>query len=208
LLGADSSRDLKALAFDLGNVLVKVDHGRFCRGLAQLAGLSPEEVFAQVLETDLEMGYDTGRLSSREFYELVQSRLGVKLPFADFGHLWSDIFAPMAEMEAVLALLAPRYPLFLLSNTNPLHFDYIREQFPSLLTPFKAFILSYRVGSRKPDPGIYQALIRQAGYPPPQILYLDDKPPFVEAARGQGLAAWHFTTPEDFQQRLDRYELW
>jgi HAD superfamily hydrolase (TIGR01509 family) len=206
--GADSPPDLKALAFDLGNVLVKVDHGRFCRGLAKLAGLSPGDVFARVFETDLETGYDTGRLSSREFYELVQARAGVKLPFAAFGRLWSDIFAPMAGMEAVLAKLSPRYPLFLLSNTNPLHFDYIRERFPSLLTPFKAFILSYQVGSRKPEAGIYQALIRETGCPPRQILYLDDKPPFVEAARGQGLTAWHFTTPEDFRRDLTRYGLW
>jgi HAD superfamily hydrolase (TIGR01509 family) len=206
--GKDSSLNLEALAFDLGNVLVKVDHGRFCRGLAKLAGLSPEAVFAQVFETDLEIGYDTGRLSSREFYELVQARAGVKLPFRDFGRLWSDIFAAMAGMEAVLAKLRPRYPLFLLSNTNPLHFDYIREQFPALLTPFKAFILSYQVGSRKPEAGIYQALIREAGCPPRRILYLDDKPPFVEAARGQGLTAWHFTTPEDFRRDLRRYGLW
>jgi HAD superfamily hydrolase (TIGR01509 family) len=205
---AASSLNLAALAFDLGNVLVKVDHGRFCRGLARLAGVSPEAVFAQVFETDLEIGYDTGRLSSREFYDLVQARVGVKLPFADFGRLWSDIFAPLAGMEAVLAELAPRYPLFLLSNTNPLHFDYIRELFPALLTPFKAFILSYQVGSRKPEAGIYQALIRETGCPPRQILYLDDKPPFVEAARGQGLTAWHFTTPEDFRRDLTRYGLW
>jgi HAD superfamily hydrolase (TIGR01509 family) len=206
--GKDPSLNLEALAFDLGNVLVKVDHGRFCRGLARLAGVSPEEVFARVFETDLESAYDTGRLSSREFYGLVQARVGVKLPFAAFGRLWSDIFAAMAGMEAVLAKLTPRYPLFLLSNTNPLHFDYIREQFPALLTPFKAFILSYRVGSRKPEAGIYQALIRRAGCPPGRILYLDDKPPFVEAARAQGLAAWHFTTPEDFRQQLDRHGLW
>jgi HAD superfamily hydrolase (TIGR01509 family) len=208
MLSATSPLDIRAMAFDLGNVLVKVDHGRFCRGLAQITGRSPEEVSAQVFETDLEPDYDTGRISSREFYRQALTRLGIDLPLADFARLWSDIFAPMEEMEEVLARLQGRYPLFLLSNTNPLHFDYIRELFPSLLKPFEAFILSYQVGSRKPEAGIYQALIRQARRPPRQILYLDDKPPFVAAARGQGLTAWHFTTPEDFQQRLDRHGLW
>jgi FMN phosphatase YigB (HAD superfamily) len=208
MTGANSFLDIRAIAFDLGNVLVKVDHGRFCRGLARLSGRSPEEVCAQVFETDLEPDYDTGRITSREFYRLVKVRLGVELPFADFGHLWSDIFEPMEDMEAALARLQGRYPLFLLSNTNPLHFDYIRELFPSVLKPFKAFILSYQVGSRKPEAGIYQALIRQAGRPPRQILYLDDKPPFVEAAQGQGLNAWHFVSPQDFRRDLQRYGLW
>ena len=207
-MSSTSPLDIKAIAFDLGGVLVKVDHGRFCRGLGLLTGRSPEAVYAQVFETDLEPGYDTGRISSREFYQGVVTRLGVAIPFADFSLLWRDIFAPMEAVEAVLAHLQPRYPLFLLSNTNPLHFDYIREQFASLLKPFKAFILSYRVGSRKPEAGIYQALIRRAGRPAPQILYLDDKLPFVEAARGQGLTAWHFTTPQDFLRDLQRSGLW
>ncbi len=193
---------ITTIAFDLGGVLVKVDHWRFCRRLGRLTHRSPEEIFSQVFETGLEPGYDTGRISSREFYRRVATHFEVEVSFAEFGALWSEIFEPMEGMEEVLARLQPRYPLFLLSNTNALHFHYIKRHFPSTLRHFQACILSYQVGSRKPEAAIYQALIRQAGRPPEQILYLDDKLPFVEAARGQGLEAWHFTSSRDFQQNL------
>jgi putative hydrolase of the HAD superfamily len=206
-MAASPPLNIKTVAFDLGNVLVKADHRRFCRGLGRLAGQSPEEIYAALFETDLEPAFDTGRISSREFYRQVRAKVGVALPYADFELLWNDIFAPMADMEGVVARLQGRYPLFLLSNTNPLHFEYLQEHFPQLLRPFQAFILSYRVGSRKPEAGIYQALIQQAGHPAERILYLDDLPPLVEAARGQGLTAWLFTTPGDLQQRLDRHGL-
>ena len=76
------------------------------------------------------------------------------------------MFEPWEEMEEVVAHLARRYPLYLLSNTNPLHFRYVRKCFPSLFKHFRALVLSYRVGSRKPETAIFQALVRGAGQPP------------------------------------------
>ena len=150
------------------------------------------------MKPHLESDYDTGRLSSREFHRRLQARFGLNLPFSRFRELWTEIFAPLDDMAEVAARLAPRYPLYLLSNTNELHFDYIRENYAALLQPFRAFILSYRVGGRKPEAAIFQALIRQAGVPPAQILYTDDKEDFVAAARTHGLTAWHFCLAAGF----------
>ncbi len=199
---------ITAITFDLGNVLVKVDHLRFCRRVAALAGLSPQEVYAQVFESSLEPGYDTGRITSREFYARVTAHFGVTMAYSQFCEIWRDIFDPMDAMAAVVARLAPRFPLFLLSNTNSLHFDYIRERFGAILQAFQAFILSYQVGSRKPEAAIYQALIERVGRPPEEILFLDDKETFVEAARSQGLAAWQFHSPQELRQDLERHGLW
>jgi putative hydrolase of the HAD superfamily len=206
-MSTPSPLKIDAIAFDLGNVLVRVDHYRFCRAISTLAGLTPEEVYAAVFGSDLEPGYDTGRVSSEEFYRLVMDRFGVTLPYPRFCELWNDIFAPLEDMEETAAKLAARYPLYLLSNTNPLHFQYIKESYP-LLRHFRRFILSFEVGSRKPEPGIFQALIRETGAPPERCLYLDDLFPFVETARSHGLAAWHFVSPRDFKEQLSREGLW
>jgi len=198
--------DIKALALDLGNVLVKVDHYRFCRRLAELAGLTPEEVYTQVFESSLEPGYDTGQLTSEDFHRRVMDHFRVTLPYPQFTAWWNDIFAPMEGMAEIVGRLQERYPLYLVSNTNALHFDCIRERC-AFLNHFRRFILSYEVGSRKPEPSIYQALIQETGRPPSQCLFVDDKPPFVAAARTQGLLAWQFTSPEEFVQDLQRQGL-
>ena len=205
---APDPRPITAITFDLGNVLVRVDHLRFCRRLAALTALSPQEVYAQVFESALEPGYDTGRISSREFYQRVTAHFGVALPYSRFCELWCDLFDPMEGMAELVRHLASSFPLFLLSNTNALHFDYIKERFGLILEPFRAFILSYRVGSRKPEPAIYQSLIRQAGRPPEEILFLDDKVSFVEGALNQGLTAWQFRSPQELRQELVRHGLW
>jgi glucose-1-phosphatase len=199
---------ITAITFDLGNVLVRVDHLRFCRRLAALAGLTPRDVYAQVFESSLEPGYDTGHMSSREFYQRVQDHFQVTLAYDQFRQFWCDIFDPMDAMAAVVTRLASRFPLFLLSNTNSLHFAYIRERFGAILQPFQAFILSYQEGSRKPEAAIYQALIRKVQRPPAEILFLDDKEVFVTGARAQGLEAWQFHSPQELQRDLERQGLW
>lgn len=198
---------VEALALDLGNVLVKVDHLRFCRRLGDLAALAPEEVYARVFESDLEFAYDTGRLTSEEFHRRVMEHFGVALPFSQFSWWWNDIFEPMEGMAELVGHLAARYPLYLVSNTNALHFRYIKENY-ALLNHFRSFVLSFEVGSRKPEPGIYQALIRRTGLPPDRCLFVDDKLPFVAAAQSQGLVAWQFTSPGAFIRSLQEHGLY
>jgi putative hydrolase of the HAD superfamily len=199
--------DIQALALDLGNVLVRVDHLRFCRRLAALAELTPGEVYVQVFESNLEPGFDTGRLTAQDFHRRVQEHFGVALPFPQFCSWWNDIFAPMEGMADLVGHLAAKYPLYLVSNTNALHFAHLRENY-ALLDSFQDFILSFQVGSRKPEPGIYQALIRRTGLPPSCCLFVDDKLPFATAARQQGLMAWQFTSPAEFIKYLQEHEMY
>jgi putative hydrolase of the HAD superfamily len=201
-----ASGDITVLALDLGNVLVKVDHLRFCRRLAMLAGLTPEEVYTKVFDSDLEPGYDTGRLTSEEFHRRVLDHFGVALPFPQFSSWWNDIFDPMEGMAELVGHLAARYPLHLVSNTNTLHFAYIRKNY-AFLDLFQSFVLSFEVGSRKPEPAIYQALIQRTGRPPSRCLFVDDKLPFVTAAQEQGLTSWQFTSPGEFIRSLQRHGL-
>ena len=208
LMKYEIPKNITVITFDLGNVLVKVDHLRFCRRLGALAGISPQEVYARVFESTLETGYDTGRLTSREFYQRVTAHFGVALPYAHFSAFWCEIFDPMDGMAELVRHLESRYPLYLLSNTNTLHFEYIQERFGDLLERFRAFVLSYQIGSRKPEAAIYQALLRRVGRPPAEILFLDDKPAFVAEARGHGLAAWQFHSPGELRRELARHRLW
>jgi len=203
----DQSHSPATIAFDLGNVLIRVDHLRFCQRLADHARATPAEVFQYVFAGPLEPAYDTGKISSEDFHRAICEHFSLTLPFDLFAHFWRDIFAPLEGMAEVVARLLPRYPLFLVSNTNALHFDYIRDMCP-YLDRFRRLILSYEVGSRKPEPGIYQTLIRATGGPAGACLFIDDKEPFVAAARHHGLQAWQFTSVAELEARLTELGVW
>ena len=49
------------------------------------------------------------------------------------------------------------YKLYILSNTNALHFKYLKNKF-KILSEFDDYILSYRSGHRKPNPIIFKEI--------------------------------------------------
>jgi glucose-1-phosphatase len=200
------SNSIKLITFDLGNVLVKVDHMEFCRRLAVLTPLTAEDVYDYVFNGSLEPDYDTGKMTSREFYQQIIEQFKVAIDFDRFARWWNSLFSPIPEMEEVVAELAKKYPLFLLSNTNAVHFEYIFNTYP-VLRHFSKFVLSYEVGSRKPDKGIYEYLIRQSGKSPWEILFIDDKLTFVAAAREHGIHAWQFTSCDAVKEKFSEHGL-
>ena len=151
---------------------------RFCRRLAALAGLTPEEVYARVFASDLDPAYDTGRLTSEEFHRRVTEASAWPCPSPGSPPGGATSSPPWRAWRRLSSGWPGAIPYYLVSNTNPLHFAHIREHY-ALLHHFKRLVLSFEVGSRKPEPAIYRALIRQTGLPPQQCLFVDDKLPLV-----------------------------
>ena len=203
----ERNRTVSALAFDLGNVLVRVDQMKLAGWLAPHTQAAPEEILALTFASSLKADYDCGRLSSQVFYQQLMDRLNCLLPYEQFCQYWTGIFSPWEGMQTVVARLQERYPLFIVSNTDPLHFEYVLANFP-VLRHFSRFILSYQLGSQKPEPGIYQALIAALETSPEQCLFIDDQLPNVEAARQHGLQAWQFFSAADLIDRLSNHGLW
>ncbi len=178
---------VRALFFDLGNVLVPFDYGRFYRRLEPHSSFAAEEIASRFAASGLPARYETGAISTAEFYEGSCRVLGLEMPFASFAEAWSSIFDTTANFDAgFFRGLASRYILVLLSNTNELHFEFISRQFPWVRL-FHRLALSFRVGEKKPGPAIYHAAVRMAGVPPGDAFYTDDIAEYVDAARSLGI---------------------
>jgi len=178
---------VRALFFDLGNVLVPFDYGRFYRRLEPHSSLAAEEIGRRFEASEWPALYETGARSTAEFYDGCCEALGLQMPFERFAEAWSEIFDSSANFDADLfGGLASRYTLVLLSNTNELHFEFLLKQFPWLRL-FHQFALSFRVGEKKPGPRIYHAAIEMADVQPGDAFYTDDVAEYVGAARSLGI---------------------
>ena len=89
-------------------------------------------------------------------------------------------------MEGLLKKLKKNYNLVLLSNTDEMHFTYIKDNYP-ILDIFDGIILSYKVGYKKPSPLIYLHALKKTGRFPSHILYIDDIKGYVRAAKLFGI---------------------
>ena len=191
----------KAIIFDLGRVLVDFD---FQRGFQALEGVCPydaAEIRRRIAATDLVERFETGLIEPPDFVAQLSGILSLDIDYAGFCKLWSGIFTDPLLPDAMLEGLAARYRLVLLSNTNAIHFETIRENYP-MLRHFHDWILSYEVHAMKPQPEIYLAAIGRAGCLPGECFYTDDIPAFVEGGRAVGLDAVRFESLAQLEREL------
>jgi len=193
---------LKAIIFDIGNVLVPFDFKRAYARLEPLCGLPTVEIRSRLRATGIVQRFETGQMDERRFVQEFSKALDFNFSFEQFCDLWSCIFLSRPLIpETLLSLLAKRYPMLLLSNTNSIHMAMLRSNYP-LFRYFDHAVLSHEVGAAKPSPEIYREAIRRAGCDAGECFYTDDIEMYVDAARQLGIQAVQFQSAEQIESEL------
>ncbi|GAB4366699.1 MAG: HAD family phosphatase [Deltaproteobacteria bacterium] len=183
---------VEGILFDFGGVISSFDSRLFFERLAERSPKSAGEMAAFVIEADLPRKYESGEISSREFYAAITGSCEVAISEKEFVEAFAGIFLPIEPTFRLVRALKPSYRIGLLSNTNEWHFErYIRtvEIFPL----FDAVTLSYRVGEMKPGERIYRDALEKIGLPPHSCVFIDDLEENVAAAKRLGIRGIHYT---------------
>jgi FMN phosphatase YigB (HAD superfamily) len=192
----------RAVIFDLGRVIVPFEFERGYTKLEALCGIPAAEIPGRLSHTGLVPRFESGQIEPRDFVRQLSNHLNLETSYENFCEIWSSIFLPETLIpEEMLQGIARNYPLILLSNTNPIHFEMIRENYP-LLRHFHSFVLSYEVGAMKPSPLIYQKAIEAAGCRPAECFFTDDIQDYVEGAKQQGIDAVQFQSAAQIDRNL------
>lgn len=192
--------EVKLLVFDMGHVFVDFEWEEVCKGFYTRSGHTRDE-FRQVLSYVGGLGYERGKISTENFLTELNSKLGITLTLEEFTTLWNATFRENAEMAALLSDLSLKYPLYLLSNTNEIHYRHLQDSF-NVARHFKELILSYQVGLAKPDKGIYEIVLERSGLPADNCVFVDDLSPNIQAAQSVGMHTIQFKGIEDLKQQL------
>jgi putative hydrolase of the HAD superfamily len=192
----------KAVIFDLGRVLVNFDFKRGYRALEGLCPYAAAEIPKRLSTCGLVEQLETGLIEPRDFVTQMSAVLDLTVDYDRFCQIWNSIFTETLVPEAMLQGLAARYRLLLLSNTNAIHFDGLRETHSMMLRHFHHLVLSHEVRAMKPQPEIYREAIALAGCRPEECFYTDDMAENVVAARSLGMDAVQFESLAQLQKEL------
>lgn len=193
---------IKAIIFDLGGVIVPFDFKRGYALMQSKCSMPAEEIPKRIGATDLVRRYESGEVESREFVRELCGILGSDISYEEFRDIWYSIFLPETLVsDEFIERLAARYPLVLLSNTNPIHFEMLDAGYP-ILRHFKRRVLSYRIGAMKPSPIIYEAAVAKAGCKPGECFFTDDVQAYVDGAREAGIDAVQFRGRDQLERDL------
>lgn len=192
----------RAIIFDIGRVLIRVDVSRAMDGLASGLSLAPQEAWSAIEKDPRWLDWQEGRISPRDWYLHLSKRLGTSLTFEQFSEVWNRALDPNPiHSESFLENLSKNYRLALLSNTDPIHMSNDEVRFP-FFRFFPVRIYSFRVGASKPDPLIYREALQACKVRAKETVYIDDIAAYAEAAQRLGMTGIVFQSPEQLQSDL------
>lgn len=195
------------VVFDLGKVLVDFDYGIAAGRIAPQSRFSAGQVRELLDHSPLLYRFETGLMSTEDFYGEVCTACGFSGKLADFCATFADIFSEIKPMIALHgALRAGGVPTYIFSNTNDIAAAHIRERFP-FFSKFDGYVFSYQHGAMKPAAKIYEVVEELTGRKGKDIVYFDDR---VENVAGGLARGWHallHETPEKTISALRRLGL-
>ena len=194
-----AAQKFRAVIFDIGRVLIRIDVGRAMKGLASGTSLSPEELWLAIEKDPRWKDWQEGRISARDWHLHVKQRFGGSATFERFTEAWNLVLDPEPILSnELLEKLSKNYRLGLLSNTDPIHVAYIESRY-DFFSHFPVRVYSCVIGAAKPNPLIYREVLRACRVRAKEAVYVDDIAAYVEAARRLGMAGIQFQSSEQLE---------
>ncbi len=188
---------IKNLLFDFGDIFINLDKTAVYTELKKLGCTATEEEILSLNEV-----YEIGDFSTEDFiHEMKQ--FTPNATDQQIGEAWNSILKdfPVKRLEFLKAIVdSEDYKVFLVSNTNDLHINWIAENIPfyeEFKDLFDQFYLSQEVGMRKPNPAIYQLILDMNAINAEETLFIDDTKENTDSAAALGCKVWNLKPGEE-----------
>lgn len=184
----------KNIIFDFGAVIINIDIPKAYKAFSDLSGIPAETVKHLFESQGAYADFESGKMSNDGFRALLREELGISSSDEQLDNAWNAMLLdiPSARIEK-LQELKTRYNIYLLSNTNAIHKKKIQEMFmeqfgiEDFTTLFHKKYLSYEIDLLKPDPSIYEYVLKDAEINKEETIFLDDNADNVKSALSIGL---------------------
>jgi len=187
----------QVVVFDLGKVLLDFDYSKVAGRMLQFCSLPRDEIIKAVNQSPLLHRYETGLLTTQQFFDEVRNVSKFTGEFAHFEPIFADIFTPILEMIDLHTRLRKRdIPTYIFSNTNEMAVRHIRATYP-FFENFTGYVFSYQHRAMKPEPAIYEVVERITGRGGKEILYIDDRQENVEQGNARGWTSILHQAPKE-----------
>lgn len=198
-------KNIKVILFDLGQVLVNLEYEQSLRAFSELCD---DDILQLWKTTDLQKIFDwfeLGNLSVDEFYSELRKYLRKGTTDIQIKNAWNTLLGdvPDYKLETLLSLRS-QYRIFLLSNTNQLHWEYSKEKHfkykgHTVNDFFEKTFTSFELHMMKPDRHIYQYVLDDINIRPEEVFFIDDREDNCIGASQMGIKTYQAQPLEDWR---------
>lgn len=180
---------IDTFVFDLGNVLYLFDL-EIAMNYLKKQGCSIN-LINQLRLKGILTKYELGKISTEDFYDTVKGIIRLNADFETFRQIFCDIFHENTDTVPLARRLAAVHPVYILSNTNRMHAEFLTERHP-IMSEVRGRIYSFEEGAMKPEKRIFEIAIRRFSLNPRKTLYIDDIKENTDAAASLGFNVLHY----------------
>lgn len=182
---------IKNIIFDFGDVFLTLDKSATLKHLQKFEIQDFDESMIATNEA-----YEKGEISSEKFVDFYVEKFE-GLSKNEFTKAWNSILIefPESRLKFLKQLkTSGQYKLILLSNTNELHIDWVKENisvFEEFRACFDKFYLSHEIHFRKPNANIFEFVLNENQIKAEDTLFVDDTEIHIKTAEKLGIHTWH-----------------
>ena len=195
--------EIRNIIFDLGGVLLNINPLLSLAELEKLSGIDKDELISRFVNERIFEKFDTGSLTPAQFRSELCRIINKNASDEEIDGAWNLLIQdfPTSRVELVQQL-RKNYHVFLLSNTNSIHFEYYTSEFIQkngfpMAELFDRLFLSHEIGNHKPDAGIYTYVLENAHIEASETVFIDDSLANIKAAEELGIAGIHIQDGHD-----------
>lgn len=200
---------IKNIIFDFGGVLFDIDFTKSFEAFEKLGFDNVKGMFTQHTADDLFQRLEKGKINAEDFYGELKKLTPNPVTTDQLQNAWNALLLNYRkESLNFLTRLKNHYNLFLLSNTNAIHYaafskmlkdEAKQERLEDFFT--KAWF-SHEIHRRKPDVETFEFVINDAGIKASETLFIDDSFSNLPNAEKAGLKT-HLLKPGEKIEELD-----
>ena len=201
--------NIKNIIFDFGFVLIDLDKQRCVEAFQEIGAAEIAKYVDEQRSEDLFHDLELGKITAEEFCDEARCRIGKDVSNEDIFGAWNALLAgiPSCRLQKIVAL-RKRHRLFLLSNTNVIHWETsVKKYFPhagkGVDDYFERCFLSYEMNLLKPHAEIYLKVLEKAGIRAEETLFIDDSARNCEGAEAVGIKTLNVSHGDQWLEVLD-----
>lgn len=192
---------IKTILFDLGGVLFTNGTKKFITDISVRYNLDSNLV-QNVMDGNIGSQYREAKITRDEFWKLVLEKLQINENIDTLEKEWINGYELISGTKDIVFELKKKYKTYYLSDNVKERVEAIDRKY-HFMEWFDGGVYSHEVGVRKPDPKIYEFVLKKSQTQPEEAVFIDDKPSALEPAQKMGIKTILFISSEDLRDRLE-----
>ena len=197
---------IRNIIFDLGGVLIDLDVSKTVKAFSDLAIPVPSDLAEIDRRAVMYSGLETGAISAGYFRDAIRELSPILPADEEIDNAWNAMLSEFpAKRVKTLQELGKNYRVFLLSNSNEIHYQFYTSRFKrdyltEMNSLFEQTYYSFRMNMCKPRPEIFQKVLEHSNLLAGETLFIDDTADNITAAAALGIITHHIVPGQDMSE--------